>query len=99
MGKLEIQQIYKPSEYHYHQFDSFEIGNLKFNVSEKYPYNFDTELPSISSSFIEDDIKANIFPQLIDEKNIQKGFIWRKMNIKEKKQAQSVIQTIKNSYP
>jgi hypothetical protein len=98
MGKFEKEQFYKPSTYDYNKFQSYKIGNLKFNVSKKYPYNFDTQLPAISESFIFEDIKANIFPQLIDEKNIKKGFIWKKLNTEEKKEAEKVINSINNSY-
>ncbi|WP_415328848.1 LIC_10190 family membrane protein [Chryseobacterium sp. MMS23-Vi53] len=98
MGKFEAKQLYKPSTYDYNKFQSYKIGNLKFNVSTKYPYNFDTQLPSISESFIFQDIEANIFPQLIDEKNIKKGFIWKKLNLEEKKEAENIINSINNSY-
>lgn len=98
MGKFEKEQFYKPSTYDYNKFQSYKIGNLKFNVSKKYPYNFGTQLPAISESFIFEDIKANIFPQLIDEKNIKKGFIWKKLNTEEKKEAEKVINSINNSY-
>ncbi|WP_345205922.1 LIC_10190 family membrane protein [Chryseobacterium ginsengisoli] len=98
MGKFEMKQLYKPSTYDYNNYNSYKIGNLKFNVSEKYPYNFETPLPAISESYIFDDVKAGIFPQMIDEKNIEKGFIWKKLNLKEKKDAQNIINSINNSY-
>jgi hypothetical protein len=98
MGKFEAKQLYKPSTYDYNKFNSYKIGNLKFNVSKKYPYNFDTQLPAISESFIYEDIEANIFPQLIDEKNIKKGFIWKKLDSKEEKEAKNIINSINNSY-
>lgn len=98
MGKFEIKQLYKPSTYEYNQSDSYKIGNLKFKVSKKYPYNFDTQLPAISASYIFDDIKAGIFPQMIDEKNIKKGLIWKKLNSKEQKEAENIINSINNSY-
>ncbi len=97
MGKFEKEQLYKPSDYKHLQFDNFKVGNLNFNVSKDYPFNFDTPLPAISPSYIFDDVKAGIFPQLIDEKNIRKGFIWKKIDQKEKEQAEKLINTIKNS--
>ncbi|WP_267401981.1 MULTISPECIES: hypothetical protein [unclassified Chryseobacterium] len=98
MAKFNKEQLYKPSTYEYNQYNSFNVGNLKFNISNNYPYNFDTKLPAISTSFIFDDVKANIFPQLIDENNIQKGFIWKNLTPKEKKEAEKVINNIKNNY-
>ncbi|UOU99972.1 hypothetical protein MUU74_08450 [Chryseobacterium daecheongense] len=98
MGKFDKKQLYQPSSYQYQPFDSYQVGNLKFNVSTNYPFNFDTPLPAISSSYVFDDAKAGIFPQLIDAKDLRKGFIWKKMNSQEKREAENVIQTIKNSY-
>lgn len=97
MGTFEKEQLYKPSSYIYNNFSNQKVGNLKFNISKKYSFNFDTQLPAISSSYISDDVKAEIFPQLIDKNNIRKGFIWKKMNSKEKKEAQNIINTIENT--
>ncbi|MDN3691433.1 hypothetical protein QWZ06_03750 [Chryseobacterium tructae] len=96
MVGFKKQQLYQPSVYHYQQFDSFKVGNLKFNVSKNYPYNFETPLPAISTSFIFDDTKAKIFPQLIDKNNIGKGFIWKRMTYEEIKEANAVINIIEN---
>ncbi|AKK71842.1 membrane protein [Chryseobacterium gallinarum] len=93
---FDSNQIYKPGTYEYNHFDSFQTGNLQFNVSKDYPYNFDTPLPAISVSYIFDDAKSGIFPQLADKKNIRKGFIWKKMTPQEKKEVQNVINNIKN---
>ncbi|MFZ4930254.1 LIC_10190 family membrane protein [Chryseobacterium sp. Mn2064] len=97
MTGFKKEQLYKPSIYEYHKFNSFEVGNLKFNVSKDYPYNFDTPLPAISESYISDDIQAGIFPQLIDKNDIRKGFIWKRMTSDEKKEAEKAIYNIKNT--
>ncbi|UHO38985.1 hypothetical protein H5J24_02095 [Chryseobacterium capnotolerans] len=98
MAGFEKEQLYQPCVYQYQQFNTFQIGNLKFNVSRKYPYNFETPLPAISESFIFDDIKAGIFPQLIDKNDISKGFIWKTITSEEKKEAKAAINTIENIY-
>jgi hypothetical protein len=98
MGKFEKEQLYQPSTYTYNKFNTYKIGNFKFNVSKKYPYSFDTPLPAVSESYIFDDVKAGIFPQMIDPKNIRKGFIWKNLDSKEKKEAKNVINSINNSY-
>lgn len=98
MGKFEWKQLYKPSTYENKKYHSFEAGNLKFNVSEKYPFNFDTPIPAISESYVFDYQKAGVFPQLIDKNNIQKGFISKKMNHEEEKQVKKLTEKIKNSY-
>ncbi|WPO82173.1 hypothetical protein SD427_15565 [Chryseobacterium sp. JJR-5R] len=98
MGKFEKEQLYRPSTYHYNSFQSYRIGNFKFNVSKKYPYSFDTPLPAVSESYLSDHIKAGIFPQMTDKKDLSKGFIWKKLNAKEKKEAERVIRSVKNAY-
>lgn len=98
MGKFELKQLYKPSAYTYRKYHSFETGNLKFNVSEKYPFNFDTPIPAISESFVFDYQKAGIFPQPIDINDLRKGFIFKKMTPSEHKQVKIITEKIKNSY-
>jgi hypothetical protein len=98
MGKFQSGQLYKPSTYEYKKYHSFQSGNLKFNVSEKYPFNFDTPIPAISDSYVFDYQKAGIFPQLIDKNDIKKGFISKKMTLKEQKEVKKITEKIKNSY-
>ncbi|REC47989.1 LIC_10190 family membrane protein [Chryseobacterium pennipullorum] len=95
LAGIKKEQFYKPLTYKYLKFNSFKTGNLYFNVSKNYPYNFDTPVPSISPEYISDDVKAGIFPQLLDKNDIKKGFIWKKMTPEEKKEAEKVIYTIK----
>ncbi|MDC8105313.1 LIC_10190 family membrane protein [Chryseobacterium sp. PTM-20240506] len=97
MGKFEKKQIYQPSVYQYTPFRSFRIGNLIFNVPENYPYSFGTPLPSMTISYIIDNANANIFPQPINKNNIREGFVWKTMNMKEKKEAMRVINIIINN--
>ncbi|WP_407847441.1 LIC_10190 family membrane protein [Chryseobacterium sp. KCF3-3] len=97
MTGFEKKQIYKPSTYEYQQFDTFKVGNFKFNVSHHYPYSFDTPLPAITPAYLFDDVKAGIFPQLSDKNDIKKGFIPKKMTSEEKEEAQKVINNIKNT--
>jgi hypothetical protein len=97
MVGFKKEQLYKPSAYHYNKFETFRIGNLKFNVSKNYPFNFETPIPTISQGYVLDDVNAGIFPQYIDEKNIKKGFIWKQLTEQEKKEAANVINNIKNT--
>ncbi|WP_312993207.1 LIC_10190 family membrane protein [Chryseobacterium flavum] len=95
---VKKEQFYRPLTYEYCQFKSFTVGNLKFNISKNYPFNFDTPLPSVSVGYILDDAKTGIFPQLSDKNNIRKGFIWKKMDSLEKKEAESIINIIESTY-
>ncbi|MGE6394769.1 LIC_10190 family membrane protein [Chryseobacterium scophthalmum] len=95
---FEKTQLLKPSNYEYNQYNSFKIGDFKFNVSKKYPFSFDTPTPAISESYVLDYQKLGIFPQPIDKNNLKKGFIWKKLNPEEKKELDKTIEFIKKSY-
>lgn len=97
MGKTSWKQVYKPSEYKINKYDSLKIGNLKFNVTKRYPFNFDTPIPAISEYFVKDNIDFGIFPQLIDSANLKKGFIWKEMSDREKIQGQKTIDFLKQN--
>ncbi|WEK68218.1 MAG: hypothetical protein P0Y62_10070 [Candidatus Chryseobacterium colombiense] len=98
MKEPEVEQIYKPSVYKTIDYNSYKIGNLNFNVSRKYPLNYNIPLPAISEGYVFEYVKAGIFPQLIDETNMKSGFIWKKLNSEEKKEAENVINSINNLY-
>lgn len=98
MGQFESRQLYRPSGYDYKKFNTFKVGNLKFNVSQKYPFNFDTPLPSISESYVFDYQKAGIFPQLIDQNNIRKGFVSKQTTAAQEKEVEKAILIIKKTY-
>lgn len=98
MKPFEKKQILSPSHYQYNQYNSYKVGGLKFNVSKKYPFNFDTPVPAISVNYIFDYQKKQIFPQPIDKNNLKKGFIWKKLNAEEKKELDKTIELIKKSY-
>lgn len=98
MGKFETIQWYRPSVYQYNRYRTYTIGNLRFNVSEKYPYSFDTPLPAVSESYLFDEVKAGIFPQMIDSRNIRKGFACKKLDPAEQKQAETVVRMVREAY-
>lgn len=98
MAGFEKEQLYKPLNYEYEKFNTFKVGNFNFNVVHKYPYSFDTPIPAITPSYLFDDAKAGIFPQLSDKNDVKKGFIWKKMSQDEKREVQKIINTIKNTY-
>lgn len=83
-------QIYKPAHFEYNHYKTHQIGNLKFNVVENYPFSFDTPLPAISPQFIQEDLNSGIFPQL-KGKTLKEGLIWRKINHEEKQKLQSIV--------
>lgn len=98
MTEWNAKQFYKPSVYKATDFNTHRIGNLYFNVSKEYPLNYKTPLPAISEGYVFEYINVSVFPQLIDKQNISKGFISKKLNPNEKKEARKVIEEITNSY-
>ncbi|SFT81588.1 hypothetical protein SAMN05421857_3456 [Chryseobacterium formosense] len=98
MTQFEKKQLLKPSNYEYNQYKSYQVGDLNFNVSKHYPFNFDTPTPAISESYVLDYQKLGIFPQPIDKNDLKKGFIWKKLNAKEKKELHKTIEIIKKNY-
>lgn len=83
-------QFYKPAFFELHDFETHQIGNLKFNVVKNYPFSFDTPLPAISPQFIQEDLDAGIFPQLKGQ-TLNEGFIWRKISAEEKMELQNIL--------
>ncbi|MFY1046946.1 LIC_10190 family membrane protein [Chryseobacterium sp. GP-SGM7] len=98
MSKFDKTQLIKPSNYDYNQYNSYRVGDLKFNISKQYPFNFNTPTPAISENYVLDYQKLRIFPQPIDKNDIRKGFIWKKLTTEEKKELDKTIEIIKKSY-
>ncbi|MCX8532738.1 LIC_10190 family membrane protein [Chryseobacterium luquanense] len=98
MSQFEVKQLLIPSNYDYNKYNSYKVGDLKFNISKQYPFNFNTLIPAISESYVMDYQKLGIFPQPIDKNNVRKGFIWKKLNAEEKKGLDKTIEIIKKSY-
>jgi len=98
MAPFEKKQLLSPSHYEYGQYHSYKLGELDFQVSKHYPFNFNTPVPAISESFVFDYAKAGIFPQPIDKNNLKKGFVWKKLNKEEQKQLEKTLKDIKSHY-
>lgn len=90
MQGFNVSQLLSPSQYHYHRYCSIEIGNLKMNVTKNNPFNFETPLPSVSSSFLVQYEVLNIIPQKIGKK-LNSGFVWRKMTKEERQKLHCFI--------
>ena len=90
MTGISKNQFYKPSYFELNEFKTYQIGNLKFNVVQEYPFSFDTPLPAISPQFIQEDLDAGIFPQLKGT-TLKEGFKWRNISEAEKIQIQKIL--------
>ncbi|WP_228438131.1 LIC_10190 family membrane protein [Chryseobacterium sp. 6424] len=91
MTGAQADQWLKPRIFELNEFKTHQIGNLQFHVVQGYPFSFDTPLPAISPLYLQQNLNAGIFPQLIGE-GLQQGFVWRAMSPQEKKQLQQIIQ-------
>jgi hypothetical protein len=94
MKGINKNQWYKPSGFELKKYKTQQIGNLKFNVVENYPFSFDTPIPAISPGFIKEDLNTGIFPQL-KGKTIKEGFIWRKITEEEKSKIKIILEDFK----
>ncbi|MDN5578689.1 MAG: hypothetical protein L0G11_04990, partial [Chryseobacterium sp.] len=97
MTGFSENQFFKPASFELKNYNTYQIGNLKFNVVQQYPFSFDTPLPSISPYFLQKYLEAGIFPQL-QGKALKEGFIWRKMSEEEKIQLQKIISNFPPEY-
>jgi len=87
---FQKEQFYEPAHFEWNRYKTYQIGNLKFNVVESYPFSFDIPIPAISPEFLQEDFDARIFPQQNSE-NIKDGYHWRKMNDEEKQQIKNIL--------
>jgi len=93
MTGFNTNQFYKPSHFELKKYETHQIGNLKFNVVQDYPFSFDTPLPAISPAFIQEDVDAGIFPQLKGN-SLKDGFIWRKISPDEKEKLKIILKDL-----
>lgn len=94
MGGFRWEQLYKPSYYAFNQYDSYQIGDLKFNVPRNYIFDFDVDLPVITLDNLEEFYEMDIFPQKIG-KTLKEGFIWKQLTSQEKVELRQIIKKIK----
>ncbi|MDO4763227.1 MAG: hypothetical protein Q4A00_02460 [Flavobacteriaceae bacterium] len=94
MKGFELKQIYKPSHYVFNRYSTHKLGNLTFNVPQNYIFGFDVALPVITLSSLEEFETLGFFPQLKGEA-LQDGFIWKKLENREKQQLRLMIEKIK----
>lgn len=98
MMGFRSSQFLKPSYFELKSFKQHQVGNLKFNVVQGYPFSFDTPLPAISPGFIEDDLDAGVFPQ-INGSELKDGFIMRKLNPEEKEKLKEIMDEVYLNLP
>lgn len=93
MAGFSPNQWLKPAYFKLNNYKTHQIGNLKFNVSNNYPFNFDTPLPAISPTFLKQDFDAGIFPQK-NTADLKDGFFWRKLTAAEKIKLQKILEDL-----
>lgn len=93
MMGFQKYQLVEPSQFTLKKYQQHQIGNLKFNVVEGYPFSFDTPLPAISPEFLKEYLEAGIFPQQ-KSADLKDGFYWRKMNQQEEQRLREIVSKI-----
>ena len=91
-------QFMEPSDFGLNSYQTHSIGNLDFNLVNGYPFSFDTPIPAISPGFVEDYIKAGIFPQKMGS-DVKDGFIWRKTSPEEQKKLKEIMEDFYQAMP
>ena len=94
MKEFRLKQLYKPSIYTFNQYKTYQLGNLTFHVPKNNTLSFDTNLPNITLTALEEFLSLEIFPQKID-KNLKKGFTWKYISVEEKHTLKTIIKEIK----
>ena len=95
MKKFRLKQLYTPSIYTFNQYKTYKLGNLTFHVPKNNMFSFDTNLPNITVTALEEFLSLGIFPQKIDE-NLKNGFNWKFLSTKEKHTLKAIINEIKS---
>lgn len=98
MMGFEKTQFIKPSYFKLEKYQSYDLGNLKLNVVEGYPFSFDIPIPAVSPGYIQEYIDAGIVPQKIGS-DLKEGFIWRKATPEELEQMKTAFENNRNSIP
>lgn len=91
MGGFTKNSLIKPQEYTFNEYKKEELGNLNFNVSYQYIFNFDTPPPAFLKKKVELYYGLGIFPQWINPSNERKGFYMKKLSVNELKQLNNII--------
>ncbi len=92
---FQVDQLYRPSYFELNEFDRYQIGNFKFNVAKGYPFSFDVSIPAITSEFLNECLKAGIFPQTYRAHNLKSGFYWKNLTSAEKMKLSKVVEQSK----
>lgn len=93
MSGFSKDQWLKPAIFKLEKYETYQIGNLKFNVVKNYPFSFDTPIPAISPEFLQEDLDAGIFPQMISN-DIKDGFIWKKLSSEDYQKLKLIVKSL-----
>ena len=92
MSGFQLSQLIKPTEFKSEESKSFQIGNLKFNVTKGLIYK--TPFPALSLYWLKTYQYYNVFPQ-----NSNNGFVQKKLTEKDKKSLKKIIDDLENANP
>ena len=92
----DFKSVIFPQNYELKKFQTEKIGNLEFNISTQYRFNFDTPPPAVTLYNLSLYHYLGVFPQKIDSTDIHQGFYMKKLSPTEKNQLDIIIQKLEN---
>ena len=93
MDGFDKTTLLVPGKYVNKQYTKENVGNLDFNISSIYHYNYDVPLPAIIRKDIALYYKLGIFPQMKDPAHIHKGYYMKTLEPEEKEKLEKIVET------
>jgi hypothetical protein len=94
MTGFSTTALIQPGFFYLQTYKSDKIGNLDFNISTGYKWNFDTPPPAFSVRNLKNHYDWGIFPQLKDTTNLHKGFYIKKLSADEKEKLKNILKNL-----
>ena len=92
----DFKSVIFPQNYKLKKFQTEKVGNLEFNISTPYRFNFDTPPPAVTLYNLGLYHYLGVFPQRMDSTDIHQGFYMKKLSPTEKNQLDIIIQKLEN---
>ncbi|MDR1876565.1 MAG: hypothetical protein LBQ84_02975 [Flavobacteriaceae bacterium] len=89
--------LLRPENYVLEKYKTGKLGNLNFNISTDYPFNFDTPAPAFEPEKLKLYYRLNIFPQMKEPSHIHKGFYMKSLSPKEREKLRNIIEQLKDN--
>ncbi|MDR3273367.1 MAG: hypothetical protein LBT29_07805 [Flavobacteriaceae bacterium] len=92
----DFKSVIFPQNYELKKFQTKKIGNLNFNISTQYRFNFDTPPPAVTLYNLKFYQSLGVFPQRRDSADVHQGFYTKNLSPEEKKQLDILVEKLNN---